>query len=67
MTEKGVIGRVYELTEKGKLWAKYGNEIKGLMEIVETMIVLEFRVASLEKRIENLEKEIHKIKRRFAK
>ena len=62
MTKKGVVGRVYELTEKGKLWAKHGRRIKSLMEVTEMLITLEFRVASLEKRVENLEKEIRKIK-----
>jgi len=65
MTEKGVIGRVYELTEKGKRWAKYGRRIKSLIEVTEVLITLEFRVASLEKRVENLEKEIRRIKRRL--
>jgi len=64
---KGVVGRVYELTEKGKVWAKYGKEIRGLMEAIEMLITLELRVASLEKRVENLEKEIYKIKKEASK
>ena len=36
------------------------NDEKAIKEVMEMLIVLEFRVQSLEKRVENLEKEIYK-------
>ena len=43
------------------------NIPRDMQEVMNLLIQLEFRVASLEKRVENLEKETHKIKRRLMK
>jgi len=56
MTKKGIVGRVYKLTEKGKWWAKYGKRIMNLTEKDYE------RFFDLEKKIERTKQTIEKIK-----
>jgi len=56
MTKKGIAGRFYKLTEKGKWWAKYGKRIMNLTEKDYE------RFFDLEKKIEWVKQAIEEIK-----